>query len=150
VSDIIRRQTALAGIAALAFALASCGRQEPANEQDAAPTAPVNVASPTAVAPATSNGPPEFAVCTTCHSIEKGENGIGPSLFGIVDTKAAAVPDYDFSPAMKEANITWDAATLDRYIENPYAVVPGTKMPFAGMKDPAKRAKVIAYLTTLK
>jgi cytochrome c len=51
---------------------------------------------------------------------------------------------------MKAANITWDKDSIDRFTENPYALVPGTKMPFAGTKEKAKRDEIIAFLETLK
>src|SRR6185437_1991299 len=66
-----------------------------------------------------------FRKCQACHSIEPGKNGLGPSLAGIVGEKAAAVPGYSFSPAMKASNLTWDAATLDAYLTDPQKVVPG-------------------------
>ena len=74
---------------------------------------------------------------------------IGPSLAGIYGTKAGDVAGYAFSPAMKASGLTWDDATLDRFLTQPMAAVPGTKMVYPGVKDPAKRAEVIAFLKTL-
>ena len=87
-----------------------------------------------------------FRKCQACHSIEPGKNGLGPSLAGIVGEKAAAVPGYSFSPAMKASNLTWDAATLDAYLTDPQKVVPGNKMPFPGLKTERERSAVIAFL----
>ena len=56
---------------------------------------------------------------------------------------------FTYSEAMKGSGLTWDEATLDTYLTNPRGLVPGTKMAFAGIKDDAKRAEVIAYLKTL-
>ena len=56
---------------------------------------------------------------------------------------------FRYSPAMKAADVTWNQANLDKYLDNPQAVVPGTTMAFAGVKDAAKRAEIIAYLKTL-
>lgn len=78
-----------------------------------------------------------------------GRHAIGPSLAGIHGTRAGTVQGYAYSAAMKASGLTWDDATLDRYLEKPMAAVPGTKMVYPGLKDPAKRAEVIAYLKTL-
>ena len=91
-----------------------------------------------------------FKKCAICHSPQAGVNKIGPSLFGIVGRKSATIETFNYSDAMKAANKTWDEATLDTYLTDPKALVPGTKMIFPGFKDPADRANVIAYLATLK
>ncbi len=87
-----------------------------------------------------------FAQCKVCHSLEAGKNGVGPSLKGIVGTKAADVPGYTFSNAMKKSGITWTPEALSDYLTAPMKKVPGTKMPFAGMPKPQDRADIIAYL----
>src|SRR5436309_1368264 len=86
--------------------------------------------SPTALAADDSSaGQTVFAThCVACHSTQPGKNEVGPSLAGIVGSKSASVPGYDFSPAMKDANITWDDANLDKFLANPLGFVPGTKM----------------------
>jgi cytochrome c len=68
----------------------------------------------------------------------------------VVGRKTGSVPGYTYSPQNLAANLTWDPATLDKYLEAPRATIPGTKMTYAGLKDPAKRADLIAYLETLK
>ena len=88
--------------------------------------------------------------CGICHSVQAGQNKIGPSLFGIVGRKTGAEAGYSYSPGNKAANLTWDAATLDKYLQGPRAMIPGTKMTYAGLKDDTKRADLIAYLATLK
>jgi cytochrome c2 len=90
------------------------------------------------------------SVCSICHSAQGGQNKIGPSLFGVVGRKTGSEPGYNYSPANKDANLTWDEATLDKYLEAPRTVMPGTKMTYAGLKDAGKRADLIAYLATLK
>src|ERR1700749_767779 len=87
--------------------------------------------------------------CSICHSVTEGKNLVGPSLFGVVGRKAGEVPGFHYSPANKESGLTWDAATLDRYLTDPQAVVPKTIMPYPGLKDDTKRANLIAYLSTL-
>lgn len=103
-----------------------------------------------AMAQAPAASPPEFAQCKTCHSVKAGENRVGPSLAGVVGRKAGSVPKYTYSAANKAFGQVWTEALLDKYLTNPQAVVKGTKMAYPGQKDPAKRAKIIAYLKTLK
>ncbi|BAJ83185.1 cytochrome c (plasmid) [Acidiphilium multivorum AIU301] len=90
------------------------------------------------------------AQCAACHSVVAGQNGIGPSLYGVFGKPAASVAGFPFSPALKSAHIVWTAAALDKFLTNPQAAVPGTKMPYMGMPNAQKRANVIAYLATLK
>lgn len=87
-----------------------------------------------------------FRKCQACHSLEPGKNGLGPSLSGIVGAKASNVPNYNYSPAMKGSNLTWDIATLDSYLSNPQKLVPGNKMPFPGLKTDNERKALIAFL----
>ena len=88
--------------------------------------------------------------CAICHAIQPGRNMIGPSLFGVVGRKTGSEAGYSYSVANKNANITWTPQTLDKYLQSPRTVIPGTKMPYAGLNDPTKRADLIAYLATLK
>lgn len=87
--------------------------------------------------------------CGVCHSPLEGKNMVGPTLFGVVGRTAGQIPGFHYSAANKDSGLTWDHATLDRYLTNPQAVVPKTIMPYAGLKDAAKRANLIAYLSTL-
>jgi cytochrome c len=89
------------------------------------------------------------AHCAVCHATTVGENKIGPSLGGIVGSKSGTVPGFEFSPAMKNADITWDEANLDKYLANPAGFVHGTKM-FVNLPSETDRQNVIAYLDTLK
>ena len=88
--------------------------------------------------------------CGACHSAAAGKNLIGPSLHRVVGRQSGTIEGFRYSAANKGANLTWDAATLDRYLINPKAMVPGTTMTFAGLKNDTQRADVVAYLTTLK
>jgi cytochrome c len=87
--------------------------------------------------------------CGICHSVQAGRNMIGPSLAGIVGRKAGLEPNFHYSAANKSSGLTWDEATLDRYLTNPQAAVPHTIMTYGGLKDATKRADLIAYLATL-
>jgi cytochrome c len=88
--------------------------------------------------------------CMICHTTEVGKNKIGPSLSGVVGRHSASIADFAYSDAMKKADKTWDDQTLDTYLTNPRALVPGTKMIFVGFKNEQDRQNVIAYLNTLK
>ncbi len=95
-------------------------------------------------------GKVQFKKCMVCHAAEPGQNKIGPSLFGIVGRKAASVPNFSYSDAMKKFDHAWDPATLDVYLADPHKEVPGSKMIFPGIKDKKDRDDLIAYLATLK
>lgn len=91
-----------------------------------------------------------FARCMACHQTVAGRNGLGPTMAGVVGRKAASVPNFAYSPAMKQSGLVWTPPVLDAYLAKPSAKVPGTKMIFMGLPTPADRANVIAYLATLK
>ena len=95
-------------------------------------------------------GKTAFKKCALCHTTEAGKNKIGPSLFGVVGRKPATLENFNYSEAMKKFDHTWDEGTLDEYLTDPRATVPGTKMIFLGIKDKTERDDVIAYLETLK
>jgi len=95
-------------------------------------------------------GKTQFNKCAACHSIKAGENKIGPSLHGIVGRASHSVEGFNYSEPMKAYSVTWDQPTLDKYLVDPRATVPGTKMIFAGLKKEEERANLIAYLETLK
>jgi cytochrome c len=104
--------------------------------------APYNTGDPNA-------GQAKFAQCRSCHTIVKGApNLTGPNLYDVFGTKAAEVPGFEFSDAMKGSGFTWNPPTLDKWITNPRAALPETKMTFLGIKDPKDRMDVIAYLAT--
>jgi len=88
------------------------------------------------------------AYCRACHSLSEGVNRVGPHLAGVVGRQAGSVPGYAYSEANRNSGITWTEDKLDAYLENPQAVVPGTKMTFNGIRDAARRAALIAYLKT--
>jgi len=92
-----------------------------------------------------------FIKCKACHENEQGVNKIGPTLKGIVGRKTASVEGYAYSDGAKakaDEGHVWDEATRAPYLPDPKAYVPGTKMAFAGLKNPQEVADVIAYLKT--
>lgn len=90
------------------------------------------------------------AQCGICHSAQPGRTIIGPSLFGVVGRHSGAMPGFRYSEANRRSGLTWDPATLDRYLTKPQQVVPGTLMTFPGLHDPKQRADVIAFLKGLR
>jgi cytochrome c len=102
-------------------------------------------------APNAARGKIVFLECQGCHAAAPGGPAlIGPSLAGIYGRKAASLPGYDYSAALKASGIIWTSEKLDPWLANPAALVPGTKMAFTGIADPSLRADVIEYLKTLK
>ena len=87
-----------------------------------------------------------FVDCASCHSLTAGENGVGPSLAGVIGRKAATLDDYRYSPALKRSNIVWSPQTLETFIADPQKAVPANRMPYAGLTNAGERGDLIAYL----
>jgi cytochrome c len=85
-----------------------------------------------------------YTRCLACHTL--AHNRVGLRHCGLFGRKAGSVPNYAYSSAMKKYGVTWNEETLAPFIENPLKTVPGTKMGYAGVKDPQERADLIAYL----
>lgn len=153
--------------AALAAALAGCGKSPTNNQSDqtqanssSQPTAgagaePTEAQKKAALAslPAPyntgdlSNGEAKFAVCKSCHTLAPGGPDMtGPNLNGVFGRKVATKAGFNFSDALKAQSFTWDPQHLDTWLTDPKAMVPNTKMTFPGFKDPKDRIDVIAYL----
>jgi cytochrome c len=92
-------------------------------------------------------GEARFQDCAACHKLDAGANNVGPSLHGIFTRKAGELADFRYSPAMKRSGIVWTPETLEQFIADPQAIVPGNRMPFAGIAGASDRADLIAYLT---
>jgi len=93
------------------------------------------------------HGKTVYQVCMACHSLD--EDDVGPRHRGVVGRRAGSVPGYAYSPALRSSDLVWDRNNLDRWLTNPQALVPGTKMFFA-MPSAQDRADVIAYLAAQK
>jgi cytochrome c len=93
-------------------------------------------------------GEQDFAVCRPCHAIgPDAANMIGPELNGLDERHAGSIPGYPYSDANKKSGIVWNQSTFTRYIQDPQATVPGTKMFFAGIKDQQKIKDLWAYIS---
>jgi cytochrome c len=87
-----------------------------------------------------------FEECRACHLVERGVEGIGPSLHGVFGRKAGSRDDFRYSPAMKRIGVTWTAQTINGYLSDPQGMVPANRMPYAGMPQARDRADLIAYM----
>ena len=119
-------------IAAAALVCGSLLRLAPA----AADTTPPGEGDP-------AHGRQVYQACMACHSLD--ENDVGPRHRGVLGRPAGTVPDYPYSPALRNSGLTWDAATLDRWLQGPTRLVPGSKM-FFSLASAQDRADVIAWL----
>ena len=89
--------------------------------------------------------------CAPCHAIGPGaKNKVGPELNGILGRPAASVEGFAYSDALKKSGLTWTDENLHKWLENPKALVPGTKMLFPGVKDETQRDDIIAYIESFK
>jgi len=129
------------------------GEAEEASE-DAAEPAPAPSATPkpttaaTAAPVAVVTQPASFATCMVCHATTPGQNGVGPSLAGVVGRKAGAVSGFSYSAPMKASGLTWNDSNLERYLVDPNALVSGGTMPAPGV-NAAQAREIVAYLKTL-
>jgi cytochrome c len=88
-----------------------------------------------------------FVQCRACHQVgEAARNLVGPKLNGLFGRKSGTIEGYSYTDANKNSNITWDEATFREYILDPRGRIPGTKMVFAGLKNPQQVSDLIAYL----
>jgi cytochrome c len=96
-----------------------------------------------------------FNRCKACHAVGEGAKNrpTGPQLNGVVGREIASSEGFEYSDAFlekKAEGFTWSEETLQVYLENPKALIPGNKMTFMGLKKPEERADVIAYLMSVQ
>lgn len=92
-------------------------------------------------------GKQAFRLCRACHSMEStGSSNAGPTLYRLFGRKAGSQAGFDFSEAMKNSTVVWSDQTLDKFLMNPQAVIPGTKMALGSVNDPEQRKVLITYL----
>jgi cytochrome c len=107
----------------------------------------VAVVQPNFAAGDANRGAKIFSQCMACHSLQPSEHRTGPSLAHVWNRKAGTLDDFmRYSEALKRSEITWNEATLDKWLANPAQVIPGTTMTFPGIKDRQSRQDLIAYL----
>ena len=157
------RTTSIFAVAAATVALAGCGPSGGSSSSNTTATTSVSAAAPTlsdaqqkalvAQLPAAyqaadlSNGEAKFALCRSCHTTAPGGDDMtGPNLWGIFGRKAGSKASFTYSDDLKNAGWTWDADRIDKWVANPRAVLPGTKMTFIGMPDANDRRDVVAFL----
>lgn len=152
--------------------LTACGKSPEAPAGDSTPAAEAPAAAPTPAAPSKdeseaaehaakalaalpapyntadlANGQRTFALCRSCHTInEGGMNMTGPNLHGVFGRTVGTVEKFNYSDGVKAAGFKWDAAHMDKWLTDPKADIPGTRMTFMGVKDPKARTDLIAYL----
>jgi cytochrome c len=142
--------TRIAGLLLLAsVAVAGCGGQ--GGGEAAGPSQADQVALAALPAPYNAadlaNGREVFKQCRSCHMVAAGApNLVGPNLHGVFQRRIGTQPDYTYSEAAKAAGWQWTPAQLDGWLQNPRGFLPGTKMAFAGVKEPTDRRDVIGYL----
>jgi cytochrome c len=92
-------------------------------------------------------GEQSFRKCLPCHSIGEGaKNKVGPELNGLDGRHSGTAPGYNYSEANKKSGIVWDKANFEKYINDPRAMIPGTKMIFPGIKNPKEVDNLWAYV----
>ena len=128
------RVAGLLGFLAALVAVTAAGQSTPASATGISQGDPVR-------------GKALYQGCESCHSIN--ENDVGPRHRGVVGRHAGSVKDYAYSAALKNSGLTWEEASLNRWLINPSAMVPGTKM-FFKIDDAQSRADIIAYLKQQK
>lgn len=97
------------------------------------------------------NGQKKFQLCASCHQIgPQARSGFGPALTGVVGRRAAGLPDFAYSEALKRSGIVWTEERLKAFLRDPDKLVPGTKMRFWGISDEQQLADLLAYLASIR
>ncbi|WP_298301202.1 cytochrome c family protein [uncultured Erythrobacter sp.] len=152
----MRKIVMSAVLAPAVLALAACGGKQPEADAPAeesieevaeveVPEPPADVAFADLTGDAAA-GETVFAQCRTCHLIDEGKNGVGPSLYGVIGRTAGTIEGFRYSDANANSGVTWTPEVMFEYLEAPREFMPGTRMAFPGLKNPQDRADVIAYL----
>jgi cytochrome c len=134
--------------------IASEGGFEPSKQAEAG--APQTAAAPEQPLPerlaaaSAQKGQADAKICQSCHNFDPAQGAkIGPNLAGVVGRPKASAAGFDYSDALKKLGGDWTYEDLDKFLTKPAGDAPGTKMTFAGLPDPDKRAEVIAYLRSI-
>ncbi|HEY0488476.1 MAG TPA: cytochrome c family protein [Telluria sp.] len=130
-------RSATAAAVGAALALAAPGAPAPATQT-------VPASAPAASIGNAAAGKVVYERCLACHALAYDRTG--PRHCGLFGRRAGSVPGFDYSEAMQRSRIVWDDKTLNLFLADPPRAVPGTSMGYAGIKDSAERADLIAYL----
>ena len=128
---------------------AAATQEQAAPAQEAAPAAEGPSFEELFAAADVAAGEKVFKKCKACHKLEQGANATGPSLFGVVGRDVATAEGFSYSGTMSELGGAWTPARISEFLTKPKAMVPGTKMSFAGLKKEGQRVNLIAYLATI-
>ena len=149
------RTASLPAVLAALVMLGACAQDSPAPASGEAKPADASAdGAPSAdnleallAAADTKRGQTLFLQCRACHSLAASEpHKVGPNLHGMFGRKAGLAPGFDYSPAVQESDVVWTPETLNEWLERPSDFLPGNRMVFIGVKKPADRANLIAYL----
>ncbi|MDE2410779.1 MAG: c-type cytochrome [Sphingomonadales bacterium] len=145
----------IAALAITALAIAGCSKPAPDPVEQIVVRKPGDpaIAAPTlAAGDAAAVGKQAFAAsCAACHAITAdAPAGVGPTLYGVIGRKAGSLPGFAYSTAMKGSGLTWSGESIDTFLADPPALVPGTAMSAGAITDPATRQAIAAYLTSLR
>lgn len=112
----------------------------------------LQIAPPAAAQDNVADGRRVFAAnCAMCHmAVANGHTLLGPNLYGVVGRRAGSVPGFAYSPAMQHAAFDWTPEQIEAFVRHPAQVVPGTRMMFAGLRNPQQVDALVAYLRTLQ
>ena len=133
-----------------ALLIAACGDNSAAETSAAVAPETAGASQPTQADDPVASGRREFSQCAICHSMREGEaSRVGPNLFGVYGRAAGALDDFAYTAALRDSGVVWDDASLDAFIENPRAFMPGNRMAYVGENDAEARANLIAFLKTL-
>jgi len=87
-----------------------------------------------------------YARCAACHDLNTGATRLGPSLKGVVGRTSGTMPNFNYSQALKDTAVVWNAQSLDAFLSGPSKYVPGNRMAFPPLASPQDRADLIAFL----
>ena len=151
------RNNAFLAVGLLTLALAACGSSEPApvveqiviREPGQPATTPAAPAEEAGEVDKVALGEEAFAQCSGCHNADAGgPHQAGPNLHGVFGQQAGSKEGYPYSDALASSEITWDYASLDRFLSNPAGYVEGTSMVAGAVRDGEERAAIVAYLAS--
>jgi cytochrome c2 len=95
------------------------------------------------------SGKKQFNKCAACHSVEPNVQMMGPTLYGLMGREVGSVGGFPFSQAMEAADFIWTEETLSAFIESPMQYLPGTVMPFGGIRKADQRRALNCYIKQL-